>query len=42
MTGPTPEGLVLRETALGVSTDALRAATDVALLLPARVPGTRL
>jgi acetate CoA/acetoacetate CoA-transferase beta subunit len=34
---PTPEGLVLRETAPGVSIDAVRAATAAALLVPARV-----
>jgi acetate CoA/acetoacetate CoA-transferase beta subunit len=35
---PTPEGLVLRETAPGVSVDAVRAATAAALLVPAHVP----
>ena len=34
---PTPEGLVLRETAPGVSIDAIRTATAAALLVPARV-----
>ena len=34
---PTPEGLVLRETAPGVSIDAVRTATAAALLVPARV-----
>ena len=34
---PTPEGLVLRETAPGVSIDAVRAATAAALLVPASV-----
>lgn len=34
---PMPEGLVLRETAPGVSIDAVRAATAAALLVPARV-----
>jgi acetate CoA/acetoacetate CoA-transferase beta subunit len=35
---PTPEGLVLREMAPGVSIDAVRTATAAALLVPAHVP----
>ena len=35
---PTPEGLVLRETAPGVSVEAVRAATAAALLVPPEVP----
>jgi acetate CoA/acetoacetate CoA-transferase beta subunit len=35
---PTPEGLVLREVAPGVSVDAVRAATGTTLLVPENVP----
>ena len=35
---PTPEGLVLRETAPGVPVDAVRAATGATLLVPVEVP----
>ena len=35
---PTPEGLVLRERAPGVSVDAVRAATGATLLIPETVP----
>jgi acyl CoA:acetate/3-ketoacid CoA transferase beta subunit len=35
---PTPEGLVLRERAPGISVDAIRAATETTLLVSGTVP----